>query len=279
MTRRKKKRIVQIGFVVLTLMLVGWSVVARADNVTSGISAGNSILSGYADYNILIGQGAGYRLTSGDYNIKIGFFADQADSSNSNRFVVQRYPYTPLLFGDLVNGRLSVNYTSAGTYTFYVGGTLGVSGATTLGGTLTIGGDLTFENAETISNSTDGIFVVTADTIKAVGVLVDQSMAINDADSNDLTLLAERSGELVVITNKTGVSDRTLPEAVPGLYYEFYICRTDSGRINVASGDSLIAADGTGYVTQTTVAGTLKLVARDTVRWVMLFPTGTWTGY
>lgn len=128
---------------------------ALADNYTAGLGAGGNILSGYADYNVLIGQCAGYGLTTGDYNIKLGFYADRADSNGSNRFVVQRYLYTVLLQGDMVNGYLGINNASPSvaldvTGDALISGTLGLTGNLTLDGNVIASSDTIALSAEAV---------------------------------------------------------------------------------------------------------------------------------
>lgn len=95
----------------------------------------------------------------------------------------------------------------------------------------------------------------------------------------DTTIGADQSGTLFVLRPLTAKRTLTLPGAVAGLEFDFLIADTDSLRIMTATGDSLITSAGVASKTATSVAGTIRLVAMDTVRWIMLYTLGTWTSY
>lgn len=95
----------------------------------------------------------------------------------------------------------------------------------------------------------------------------------------DTTIGASQNGTLFVLRPLTAKRTLTLPGAATGLEYDFLIADTDSMRITTASGDSLITSAGAAWKTATSVAGTIRLVAMDTTRWIMLYTLGTWTSY
>jgi len=103
-----------------------------------------------------------------------------------------------------------------------------------------------------------------------------QKVYIVDADT---TIGVGQTGILFVSRPLTAKRTITLPTATANLIYEFMVSDTDSLLIAAASGDSLITSAGTAWVTTSSVAGTLKLVAIDTVRWIMQYTLGTWTSY
>lgn len=95
----------------------------------------------------------------------------------------------------------------------------------------------------------------------------------------DTTIGANQNGTLFVLRPLTAKRTLTLPGAAAGLEFDFLIADTDSLRIMTATGDSLITSAGVASKTTTSVAGTVRLVAMDAVRWIMLYTLGTWTSY
>jgi hypothetical protein len=95
----------------------------------------------------------------------------------------------------------------------------------------------------------------------------------------DSTLTSATSGKLYYARPVAAKTTATLPAAAAGLNYEFYVVDTDSLRIKVATGDSILDSSGAAYVTTTSVAGTVKLISLDGVYWVMQHTLGTWTSY
>lgn len=102
---------------------------------------------------------------------------------------------------------------------------------------------------------------------------------INAGDSNSETVLAAESGELFYAMSLPDKRTYTLPAAVAGLFFDFFVADSDSVLITTASGDSLLESSGTAYKTTSSVAGTLRVVALDTKFWLMLYTLGTWTSY
>jgi hypothetical protein len=97
---------------------------------------------------------------------------------------------------------------------------------------------------------------------------------INKSDSND-TLASTDLGQFNSFRPIAGKRTVTLPSAEAGLYFEFYVADADSLVITVTAGDSILTSAGAAVVTQTSVAGSLKLVAIDAVRWVMVNLVGS----
>lgn len=97
-----------------------------------------------------------------------------------------------LTFDDGTNTLMTL--TDAGTT-----GTLAVTGNATVGLDLTVtGNDITFGNAETISNATDGIVLITAPTVQTSADLqVDGAITLGDAAADALTI----AGSTITMTN------------------------------------------------------------------------------
>jgi len=93
------------------------------------------------------------------------------------------------------------------------------------------------------------------------------------------TLTASQSGLLSIYRPLAAKALTELPTAAAGLWFEFLVADADSLNIYAANGDSLITSAGAAYKTETSVAGTMRIVAIDTTRWVMTQTLGTWTGY
>ena len=103
-----------------------------------------------------------------------------------------------------------------------------------------------------------------------------QVVEILDADD---TITPAQSGTAFFYRPLSGKRTATLPECAAGLFYEFMVADADSLLITTQAGDSLITSAGVAWKTETSVAGTVKLIGIDAVRWVMQFTLGTWTGY
>ena len=91
------------------------------------------------------------------------------------------------------------------------------------------------------------------------------------------SLTVAESGRTIIGRPLAAKTNFILPPAASGLQYTFYIVDADSGRIVAATGDSIIAADGSASKVTGTVAGSVTVKAADTTRWFMLFTEGTWT--
>lgn len=114
----------------------------------------------------------------------------------------------------------------------------------------------------------------------SAGALLDVSGGITTpaaiTSAYDSLTVAE-SGRTIIGRPLAAKTNFILPPAAAGLKFTFYIADADSGRICCASGDSLIAADGSASVVIGTIAGTATFIAPDAVRWFIVAPTGTWT--
>jgi len=111
------------------------------------------------------------------------------------------------------------------------------------------------------------------------GALKNVALVTAASDSAYASGTLKSSGTVFVARAMAQKSTLFLPAAVAGLNYEAFVADADSLLIQVASGDSLLTSANAAYVTQSSVAGTVKLVAIDGVRWLMTYTLGTWTGY
>lgn len=102
---------------------------------------------------------------------------------------------------------------------------------------------------------------------------------IDAGDGNSIAVLTTDSGKLFVSRLLPDKRTFTLPSAAAGLIYDFFVADADSILITTATGDSLITSAGSAYKTTSSVAGTVKVVAIDATRWLMLYTLGTWTSY
>ena len=100
---------------------------------------------------------------------------------------------------------------------------------------------------------------------------VDTSFADGD------TLTTADYGKIIAIYNTTKKT-LVLPLAASGGNFSFIVDDTDSLVIDANASDKII--DGSDeYEKETTVAGTVNIVAVDGTNWYMMGATGTWTGY
>ena len=111
-------------------------------------------------------------------------------------------------------------------------------------------------------------------TIKVDGVINSRRQVIAITDTTFAT--EEQSGALFYARPITGKIPFFLPAASAGLEYEVFVADADSLIVFAATGDSLITSAGAAYVCTGSVAGTVKFVALDSVRWLMNNTIGTW---
>lgn len=183
-------------------------------------------------------------------------------------------------------GRKNMTVQSGGTVTVASGGILDVAS----GGALKIAGTQITPTAAQYNY----LAGVTAGTVLASkAVVVGANKEVNELRIDSLTskrpvvqitdddslLAAEAMGQLYYARPLAAKKKHKLPDAAVGLSVEYYVEDADSLLVAAAAGDTLIFTNGTAAVTTSTVAGTIKLVAIDTVRWVAMFATGTWTSY
>lgn len=93
----------------------------------------------------------------------------------------------------------------------------------------------------------------------------------------DSTLTAATSGYLYIARPLAAKAAVILPSAAAGLFYDFMVADADTLRLVAASGDSLINSAGVASQSAGSVAGTIRLIAVDAVRWIMMNAIGTWT--
>lgn len=145
----------------------------------------------------------------------------------------------------------SLEVVSGGQATVRTGGVLDIRGTWKIGGTAVTG------TAASISGITPVHIITTDSTLTAAQMVGGTWVA--------LPLAAKKTV--------------TLPACAAGLNGTFMAADSDSIRITITAGDSLITTTGAAYVTTTTVAGNVRIVAIDATRWFMLGAIGTWTSY
>jgi len=247
----------RVIFTCIILFLFLTPFVVFAGNYTAGTNAGNAVTTGtdgvyvgdYAGYytttgsgNVMLGMYSGYRNTTGKGNIYLGYMAGYSNTTSNYKLYITNgfYPASGI-FGDLSTGYFGINNTSPSV-------ALDVTGDAEISGTLTVSSTLT--------------------GLKSVEIVTESD-----------TLTASQSGLLSIYRPIAAKALTELPPAAVGLNFEFMVADEDSLLIFAASGDSIITSTGAAYVTESSTAGTVKLVAIDSVRWIMLYTLGTWTGY
>lgn len=100
---------------------------------------------------------------------------------------------------------------------------------------------------------------------------------IDSSSANGDTLTVAEYNK--VITHYNSIKKTlVLPLAASGGNFKFIVNDADSLVIDANASDKIV--DGaTEYEKQTTVAGTVELIAVDATYWYMVGATGTWTGY
>lgn len=272
--------IVILGITTVTLMAennttgtnAGANLTSRAQgNVLYGESAGYSIVDGLN--NVVYGDYAGYWLGSGRNNINIGpamgYYA-RADSNADNQMRIGGFGNT-IIWGDHAN-----NYVWFG----------GKKGSTDDFGFIaeddTLGIDFDGDNVTMRSNANLNITAATLTATYATYDSLDGGMLYNKKaiyqPAGDYSITASQTGSMWSLRGIDGKKSLSLPLASAGLIFDFQVSDSDSGRIVTALSDSIITDAGVAYRSIGTVAGSVRLVALDTVKWMMMFPNGTWTG-
>ena len=279
---------------------------------TTSVSAGNAITTGLE--NTGVGTNALYRLTTGRGNVAlgayagrsqttthgciyIGYMAGEANTTAHKLFINNSWYPTYGIFGTMSSGYFGINNTSP-SVALDVTGALNVSTTSTLEYVLadSIVVKPTAAGANYLQRwkSSTGTTVAYMDSLG--GLDMESNLNVNGTltlNTNNFSnykqvteiidaadaLTASQSGLLSIYRPLTAKRTATLPECAAGLIFEFMVADADSLLIKAASGDSLITSAGAAYVTQSSVAGTVRLVAIDTVRWIMVYTLGTWTGY
>lgn len=103
------------------------------------------------------------------------------------------------------------------------------------------------------------------------------------AHTADYTLTADDSGECHSTKGAGGTVVCTLPAAVPGLHYYFYVGAVQEHRIDPAASE-LMQLPGTGvnqtggaYLTANAVGESLHIACFETGVWSVIASVGTWT--
>jgi hypothetical protein len=210
-----------------------------ATNVFVGPYAGTEDTTGSG--NVAVGYGALRRTTTGQGNVALGYGAGGTATTGSGKLFIETAMYpTGGIYGDFNTGYFGVNNTSPTV-------ALDITGSAKVSGTLAISGNVT---------GTVPIFAVISDT-----VLTD----------------AQTVGGLWTALPIGGKYQVTLPTAAAGKVVSFMVADSDTLRIKAASGDSLILS-GAAFKVYGSVAGDVKLICVDAVRWILLNAIGTWTG-
>lgn len=94
------------------------------------------------------------------------------------------------------------------------------------------------------------------------------------------TKYAKDSGAFTTNEGAGSKAFYTLPAAIQGLTFSFYVQDSDGLRITANSGDTIriynvVSATG-GYADSTTVGSVVTLVAVNATEWVAQYALGTW---
>lgn len=140
--------------------------------------------------------------------------------------------------------------------------------------TVKSGGKISAESGGLIDIESGGEIDVNAGGTLDINGGITMPVAITSAYDS---LTVAESGRTIVGRPLSEKANFILPPAAADLEFTFFIADADSGRLVAATGDSIIAADGTASKVTGTVAGSVTVKAADTTRWFMINPVGTWT--
>lgn len=99
----------------------------------------------------------------------------------------------------------------------------------------------------------------------------------------DYTLTANDSGECHSSKGASGAIVATLPAAVPGLHYYFYVGAAQEHRIDPAASEVMqlpstgVNQTGGAYLTANAIGESLHIACFETGVWSVLSYIGTWT--
>ena len=216
------------------------AVTTGQENVGIGSYALPSLTTGHG--NTALGTYAGRSALTVNGGVYLGYGAGGTNTSAHKLFIQTMFYPTYGIFGDFSTGYFGINNSSPSV-------ALDVTGNAAISGNVAISGTVLYKQpVEFITAAAD-------------------------------TLLAAQTGTLFVARPLGQKSTAQLCAAAAGLTFDFMVADADSLLIQVASGDSLIISAGNAYVTTSSVAGTVKLIAIDGVRWLMQYTLGTWTSY
>ncbi len=292
-------------FILIIMLLVCG--IANAENNTWGTNSGVSLTtgnenvfagdySGYSDSsgtaNTFIGQYSGFSNRTGKGNVAIGYMSAYPDSANNHKLQIRTgfYP-TKGIFGDFSTGYFGINNSSPTsalsiTGNLTVSGTVAIdslsnaSGIITVADSLRVTKDLIVDGrayVDSISNPAGALVI--PDSLTVTGVSTGAKPIVAVAADTTAIAVANAKGTVYYAIALAGKAKRTLPSAEAGLNIEFIITDADSLLITAATGDSIITTAGAAYSTTSSVAGSIKLICLDAVRWIMQYTTGTWTSY
>ena len=126
---------------------------------------------------------------------------------------------------------------------------------------------------------TSGGAITTVHDIRQIGPVVLKENVTAKVSAH--TILAGENGTLFTNDGSSGSVALTLPTAVEGLCYGFFIQAAQTFTINAASGDTIRSGtDVTGAggdIADNTIGNYIKIKAINATEWVAESITGTWT--
>lgn len=172
-----------------------------------------------------------------------------------------------------ITGRGYYTYSADGVATLY-------DSALTSFNRLQFGG--TTSSFPAIKRSTTGLQVRLADDSASTWQLASKLVEANTAGSGSPNIITEaESGTVFTNEGATALNYHTLPTAVAGLTYTFYVDDADGIHITANTSDIIqingVASTAAGYAECTSIGGSITLVAINSVDWVCTASVGTWT--
>lgn len=242
-------------------------------NTALGYYTGNSLTG---SYNTLLGGWNALSQNLGNYNIGIGTFINFPNATGSNQ----------LNIGNTI-------YGTVGTTTPYAAGVIGIT-TTTPRRKLDV---LDASNPQLRLTHTDGSIFTDFQTDSSGYALIDPTGARLRVDGALLSLVLVEANTAgvgspnaitaaesnTVFTNEgaSALNYHTLPTAVAGLVYTFYVQDTDGIRVVANTGDTIrintSVSASAGYAESTTVGSSVTLTAINATEWVATSVIGTWT--
>lgn len=145
------------------------------------------------------------------------------------------------------------------------------------------------ENRRMLLGGSAGIAWVATAVVRAIdsGTGIGAIEAAREVEANTAgsgspnLLLGTESRKLLTNEGATAENYHTLPSAVAGLEFVFYVQDTDGIRVVANAGDTIrigaTVSAAAGFVRNATVGSVLHLVAINATEWVPIATTGTWT--
>lgn len=196
---------------------------------------------------------------------------------------------------DTTNARLGINKTP-GAFDLDVNGAINTGGSATFGGNVTVGGNGMVVAATAIQAPSTGLIYWQLQTIMsspANGSILFQNQAqsqpagilggrvVTAKTTNYSIAAATDSNTLFTNTGAAGEVDFTLPTAVAGQTYTFYVDVAQTLKV-IAGASTTIRVAGSvsasaGNITNSTIGGCVRLTAISSTKWIAEYVTGTWT--